>query len=84
MTAAEDPLYLPYRIEGSDPAGLPPGPKGLPVVGSFFELRRDPFEVISRGAASYGDMFRIRMPFLDLVAVTHPDLLREFMDDAEG
>ncbi|BDB40246.1 MULTISPECIES: cytochrome P450 [Mycobacterium] len=66
------------------PLPLPPGPAGLPVVGSFFELRRDPFELISRGAATYGDMFRIPMPLLDMVAVTHPDLLREFMDDADG
>ncbi|OBK21631.1 cytochrome P450 [Mycobacterium asiaticum] len=47
-------------------------------------MRRDPFELISRGAATYGDMFRIPMPLLDMVAVTHPDLLREFMDDADG
>lgn len=89
----EDPLW-PTRLSAPTllgaasgygrPAPLPPGPKGLPVFGSIFELRRDPFELISRGAATYGDMFRIPMPFLDMVAVTHPDLLREFMDDPDG
>lgn len=66
------------------PTPLPPGPKGLPVVGSIFELRRDPFELMRHGTAAYGDMFRVPMPFLDLVAVTHPDLLHEFMDDPDG
>lgn len=66
------------------PAPLPPGPRGLPVFGSLFEMRRDPFTLMSRGAATYGDMFRIPMPLLDMVSVTHPDLLHEFMDDSEG
>lgn len=66
------------------PTPLPPGPRGLPIVGSFFQLRRDPFALMRRGAADYGDIFRIPMPFLDLVAVTHPDLLHEFMDDPDG
>jgi thiamine pyrophosphate-dependent acetolactate synthase large subunit-like protein/cytochrome P450 len=66
------------------PTPLPPGPKGLPVVGSFFQLRRDPFEFMKRGAARYGDIFRAPLPLLDLVAVTHPDLVHEFMEEPTG
>ncbi|MCV6964662.1 cytochrome P450 [Mycobacterium intermedium] len=63
---------------------MPPGPKGRPVVGSILPLRRDPFELMSRGSAQYGDIFRIPLPFLDMVAVTHPDLVHEFMDEPTG
>ena len=89
----EDPLW-PTRMSVATlygaargfgrPTPLPPGPKGLPFVGSFFELRRDPFDFMSRGAAKYGDVFRAPLPLLDLVAVTHPDLVAEFMEEPTG
>ncbi|WP_134083011.1 cytochrome P450 [Mycobacteroides salmoniphilum] len=66
------------------PTPLPPGPKGLPVFGSLFELRRNPFEYMRRNAAEYGDIFRVPLPFMDMIAVTHPDLVSAFMDESTG
>ncbi|MFV0495826.1 cytochrome P450 [Mycobacterium sp.] len=89
----QDP-YWPTRLSAATlrgavggfgrPTPLPPGPRGLPVVGSLLPLRRNPFELMSHGSATYGDMFRIPLPFLDMVAVTHPDLVHEFMDEPTG
>lgn len=94
LSALRDDPYWPSRLSAATllgaargygrPTPLPPGLKGRPVLGSFTELRRDPFTLISRGAATYGDMFRIPMPLLDMVAVTHPDLIQEFMDEPTG
>ncbi|WP_216847956.1 cytochrome P450 [Arthrobacter sp. SLBN-53] len=66
------------------PTPLPPGPKGLPFVGSLFELRRNPFEYMRRSAQEYGDVFRVPLPLIDMVAVTHPDLVSAFMDESTG
>lgn len=66
------------------PGPLPPGPKGLPVVGSVLQMRRDPYEFFRRSAAKYGDIYRIPMPLFDLVMVQHPDDVSTFMDDATG
>lgn len=66
------------------PTPLPPGPKGLPFLGTILEVRRDPFEYMRRNAQKYGDIFRIPTPFLDIVAVTHPDLVSAFMDEPTG
>ncbi|SHY54122.1 Putative cytochrome P450 [Mycobacteroides abscessus subsp. bolletii] len=66
------------------PTPLPPGPKGLPVLGSLLSLRRNPFEYMRRNATQYGDIFRVPLPLMDIVAVTHPDLVSAFMDEPTG
>lgn len=66
------------------PGPLPPGPKGIPVLGSMLQLRRDPYEYFRHAAATYGDIYRVPMPLFDLVMVQHPDYIGHFMDDATG
>lgn len=66
------------------PGPLPPGPKGIPIVGSVIEMRREPYEFFRRNAAIYGDIYRVPMPLFDLVMVQHPDDVSAFMDDATG
>jgi len=61
--------------------GLPPGPVGRPVTGVLRQFRKDPFEYLRSCGAIYGDVFRVPLPLLDVVAVGTPDLVRDIMCD---
>lgn len=51
----------------------PPGPSGLPVVGSTLSFVRDPFATYERWAAEYGDVVGADIAGHDFVMVAHPD-----------
>lgn len=57
----------------------PPGPRGLPVLGSLHRLRgADPLHVaITRISRQYGDIASIRLGSLPTVLLAHPDAMRE-------
>lgn len=80
------PLRVATRVvSGSGrPLPLPPGPKGLPFIGSWIPYYRNPYEFLRRGADRYGDVFRVPLPVHDLVVVSHPDDISYFMDDTTG
>ena len=48
------------------------GPKGVPVFGSVFDLRRDNLGFLSRCAEHYGDIVRFTIGPLPVLLVTHP------------
>jgi cytochrome P450 len=52
---------------------LPPGPRGGLLLGSLPEIRRDPLAFLSRIAADYGDIVRIRLGPLNAFVLNHPD-----------
>ncbi len=60
---------------------LPPGPPGLPVLGSLLDVRRDPAGVFMRAALRFGDVayFKIgpRRGFL----ITNPGDIRHVLQD---
>lgn len=60
---------------------LPPGPKGLPVVGSIIPLARDPFKFFADCAQRYGDVYRVPLPMVSMVIANHPDLTSYYMED---
>lgn len=62
-------------IDRSAPAthGLPPGPRGLPVLGVAPSLARDLYEFPRRVAREYGDVVHLPVPGQTLILVSHPD-----------
>lgn len=72
-------------VNGSGrPTPLPPGPKGLPIVGSLIPYYRNPYEFLRLNADRYGDVYRVPLPIHDLIVVSHPDDVAAFMDDTSG
>ena len=63
---------------------LPPGPDGLPVVGSYLQFRRDPFAFYD-DLREYGDVVGYRMFGYDMCSVLAPDAVEDvLMEDCGG
>ncbi|MFI6641836.1 cytochrome P450 [Streptomyces sp. NPDC050504] len=64
------------------PPGLkrPPGPLGLPLLGSALDFRRDPLRTFVQAWRDHGDLVRFRGP-VPVVLVTHPDDLKRILAD---
>lgn len=56
---------------------LPPGPRGLPVLGSLLTLRRDLHISLNRLIQPYGDVCLVRLGSVPVVIISHPALLKE-------
>jgi cytochrome P450 len=54
-------------------AKLPPGPKGLFIIGSVLPIMRDPLNVTVRWARKYGDVVRVRLGTLVFYMLNHPN-----------
>ncbi|HVB34799.1 MAG TPA: cytochrome P450 [Patescibacteria group bacterium] len=63
----------------SSASGLPPGPKGLFLVGNAFQLSRDWMGSLTRCARQYGDV--VFFPFLrtPVCLVSRPDLIESIL-----
>ena len=57
---------------------LPPGPRGLPLVGSLNELRKSPLQFL-RDMARYGDISFARFGPMRSYFLNHPDLIEEVL-----
>jgi cytochrome P450 len=58
---------------------IPPGPKGLPIVGVSFELLRDALGLLRRIAREYGDIVRIPVAFGERILLNHPDWIEQLL-----
>ncbi|MGB8851782.1 MAG: cytochrome P450 [Candidatus Acidiferrales bacterium] len=56
---------------------LPPGPRGLPVLGVALQLRRDPLGLLTRVAREYGDISHIPLLLQSRILINHPDLIED-------
>lgn len=60
-----------------------PGPRGLPVVGSLFNVKNAPHKTLSELARKYGDVYMVRLGSVQTVIITHPDIMRDAFSRTE-
>lgn len=58
---------------------VPPGPKGLPLLGNLVEFRRDPTGFLTGLARDYGDIAHFRLGRHHAYQLNHPDLIRDVL-----
>ncbi|GJN04198.1 hypothetical protein PR202_ga21723 [Eleusine coracana subsp. coracana] len=80
-------LYLLFVVRRGRGGGgglpLPPGPRGLPVVGSLLSLDPELHVYFARLAARYGPIFSIRLGSKLGVVITSPSLARDVLRDQD-
>nr|XP_027099749.1 cytochrome P450 84A1-like [Coffea arabica] len=57
----------------------PPGPKGLPFIGNMMIANQISQIGLAKLANQYGGIFRVKLPFLNTVVVSSPDLARQVL-----
>ncbi len=62
------------HVERSKP--LPPGPSGLPLLGSVFEVKHDVLRLLLHGMLDHGDTVRFRFGPWDFVTLHRPEDIR--------
>lgn len=69
-------------VSAADPGTAPaPVVPGLPLLGSFFEIRDDPFGFLERCRSDHGRVFVVRLAGQSLYIVWHPDDLKPVLMD---
>jgi cytochrome P450 len=63
---------------------IPPGPKGWPLVGLTFEVRRDPLGTMRRAAREYGDIVCLPIALRDRILLNHPDYVEQLLVIEQG
>ena len=60
---------------------LPPGPRGLPVLGSLPEMWRDPLQFLLESSQLYGDVFQFKLGPRPFIFVSHPDAIKHLLQN---
>ncbi|MDA2919769.1 cytochrome P450 [Desulfobacterota bacterium AH_259_B03_O07] len=60
-------------------SSLPPGPKGLPIVGSLFDYFRDMLGFLRKTAEQYGDIAYFKLGPREVYLLSHPDLIKDIL-----
>jgi len=60
---------------------VPPGPRGLPVLGSLLDVRRDPAGVFMRAALQFGDVVHFKIGPRRGFLITNPADVRHVLQD---
>lgn len=60
---------------------LPPGPKGLPIVGNGLQFQRDPLGFVTEMQRTYGRMATVNMGKIPFVMFFRPEHVRYFLTE---
>jgi cytochrome P450 len=63
---------------------VPPGPKGLPVLGMALTLRRDPLAGMRQMARDYGDIVRFQVMMQERILLNRPDAINQVLVIQQG
>lgn len=63
----------------AEPLRLPPGPRGLPVVGYLPFVMRDPLRFYQKMSLEYGDVSYCRLGPASLYFINQPDLIEQLL-----
>jgi cytochrome P450 len=74
-----NPPAGPATVTASASERIPPGPRGLPVIGHLMPFLRSPMEAMKNVALRYGGIARIPIRGKFLYLVSDPDLLHELL-----
>uniref|UniRef100_A0A1W7HBW3 Cytochrome P450 n=1 Tax=Scoparia dulcis TaxID=107240 RepID=A0A1W7HBW3_SCODU len=58
---------------------LPPGPKGLPILGSLLTIGDKPHESLTKLAKSYGPLMTVKFGFVNVVVASSKDMAKEIL-----
>jgi len=75
MTNLKTTKTLPFSIPDRD------GPQGLPFIGSFFQMRRDPLKFFRTISRKYSDIVPFKIGFQKIYLVNHPDHLKRIFQE---
>lgn len=73
-------LWIFLRSQAKGKGKLPPGPKGIPLLGNAHQLGTNPHRQLQRWAAQYGDLFSVRLGWDNWVFVNSPASVRDIFD----
>ncbi|XP_077228720.1 cytochrome P450 71AU50-like [Tasmannia lanceolata] len=71
--------YILCAIRGKGKNRLPPGPQGLPILGSLHMLGKLPHHDLHRLAKKYGPIMYMRLGLVPTVVVSSPQAAQEFL-----
>nr|GMC60490.1 cytochrome P450 CYP736A12-like [Ipomoea batatas] len=58
---------------------LPPGPRGLPILGHLHLLGKNPHQDLSKLAKQYGPIMHLRFGFVDTIVASSPHAAQLFL-----